>query len=152
MSEPVFSRRQTGGGAHLKGEASRCFLTGEQTGGLFSLTESVLQPGTEQAPLHVHSREDETFYVIEGKITAIVGGHQRDLGPGESAWLPRGIPHRIHTTGDQPVRVLILITPAGLEKFFEEIDAMNAAGALDPTAMARTAEKYGVTILGGEGG
>jgi uncharacterized cupin superfamily protein len=48
-----------------------------------------MRPGTEQAPLHVHTREDETFYVIEGRITAIVGDRRRDLGPGESVWLPR---------------------------------------------------------------
>jgi mannose-6-phosphate isomerase-like protein (cupin superfamily) len=149
MNDPIFGRREDGGGSHLKGEQSRCFLRGEQTGGLFSLTESLMQPGTQQAPLHVHSREDETFYVIEGRITAIVGDQTRDLGPGESVWLPRGVPHRIHTTGEEPVRVLMLLTPAGLERFFDEIDAMNAEGKLSPGVLAATASRYGVTILGG---
>lgn len=148
MLEPVISSRRDGGGGHLEGETSRCFLPGEQTGGLFSLTESVMRPGTEPAPLHVHSREDETFYVVEGRITAIVGDRTEEVGPGGSVYLPRGIPHRIHTTGDAPVRLLMLLTPAGLEKFFDEIDALEAAGKLGHDEMTRTAAKYGVTILG----
>jgi mannose-6-phosphate isomerase-like protein (cupin superfamily) len=149
VTEPIFGQRSLGGSGHLKGEASRCFLTGERTGGLFSLTESVMEPGTEQAPLHVHSLEDETFYVIEGRIVAIVGERQEEIGAGGSVYLPRGIPHRIQSAGDKTIRVLMLIAPAGLEKFFVEIDALNAEGKLDGEAMTRTAARYGVTILGG---
>ena len=145
---PIFNARQDSGTNHLDGESSRCFLTAEQTGGLFSLTESVLQPGTEQAPLHVHSREDETFYVIEGSVTAIVGEQSRMLSAGESVWLPRDVPHRIKVEGDEPARILMLLTPGGLEQFFAEVDAMHAAGTLDREAMAKAAAGYGVTILG----
>lgn len=158
MNAPVFTDRDdspsAGIGGHLRGETSRCLLRGETTGGRFSLTESLMQTGTEQAPLHVHSREDETFYVVEGRIEAIVGEEKRTLGPGGSVFLPRGIPHRIHTVGNQPVRLLMLLTPAGLEKFFDEINRLNAAGQLDPARTKETAARYGVTILGeaGEGG
>lgn len=152
MAEPVITHRSDDGGGHLKGETSRCFLAGEQTGGLFSLTESVMRPGSEQAPLHVHSREDETFYVVEGHITAIVGDRREDLGPGGSVFLPRGIPHRIQTMGDKVVRVLMLLCPAGLETFFTEIDALNAGGRLDRDTMISVAQRYGVTILGGDTG
>ena len=145
---PIFNSRQDGGTNHLDGESSRCFLSGEQTGGLFSLTESVLDPGADQAPLHVHSREDETFYVLEGRVTAAVGDQSRELSAGDSVWLPRGVPHRIRVEGQEPARILMLLTPAGLEKFFAEVDAMHVAGDLDPAAMAEAAARYGVTILG----
>ena len=114
------------------------------------MTESILHPGSEQAPLNMHSLEDETFYVIEGRIIAIVGNVQRELGPGGSVWLPRGVPYRIHTTGDTPVRLLMLLTPPGLEKFFAEIDALLADAKLSPPMIAEAAAKYGVTILDGE--
>ena len=145
--QPIFTARNDDGTAHLSGESSQLRLRAEQTDGLFSLTESTLQPGSEQAPLHMHSREDETFYVIEGTITAHVGDQTRDLGPGESVWLPRGVPHRIEASGGEPVRLLMLIAPAGLERFFEEVDAMHAAGTLDSEAMRETAARYGITII-----
>lgn len=152
MQEPVIARRDDTGASHLKGEKSRCLLGGAQTGGLFSLIESTMEPGAAPAPLHVHSREDELFYVVEGRITAHAGDRTEDLGPGDSVFLPRGIPHRVQAAGTANVRVVMLIAPAGLEPFFDEAAALAAGGDPDPAALAGLAARYGVTILAPAGG
>ena len=67
-------------------------LTGEQTGGAFSLVETMMRPGTEP-PYHIHEREDETFYIMEGHVTVLVDGVVHECKAGDAIFLPRGIPH-----------------------------------------------------------
>ncbi|MFM9996393.1 MAG: quercetin 2,3-dioxygenase [Phycisphaerales bacterium] len=103
--------------------------TGADTGGQFALIEVVAPPGPESGPpLHVHTREDEAFYVIEGRLRVQVADKELELGPGGYAFGPRGVPHRFWNPGPGRVKFLVLVTPAGLEKFFREAGRPAIAG------------------------
>jgi mannose-6-phosphate isomerase-like protein (cupin superfamily) len=85
-------------------------------------------------PLHVHHREDEAFYVLEGSLRVTCGEQAWTIGPGDFAFLPRGIPHLFTVEGDRPVRALQITSPAGFERFVAEVGEPAAAPALPPRA------------------
>ena len=92
--------------------------TGEETQGRFALIEAVGRKGNVPPP-HIHRREDETFYILEGEITASVGG-QTIKGPtGTAIFLPQNVVHSFEIESEQ-MRMLMLLTPAGGEGFFKE--------------------------------
>ncbi|MEM9701744.1 MAG: cupin domain-containing protein, partial [Planctomycetota bacterium] len=99
--------------------------------------------------LHVHSLEDETFYIIDGSLEARVGDERHTLHAGDAVFLPRGIKHRLLCLSEE-AKVVMLIHPPGLEQFFDEIDRLTADGPADPQEMQTVAAKYGVTIFPGE--
>ena len=133
---------------HFMGQISLVRARGEDTGGLFSLMETRTPKGSGPAP-HVHTREDEAFFVLDGDYSVTVGDDTFDAAPGAFVFAPRGIPHSYVATGDR-CRHLTLVSPPGFEGFFA--DAAEAAIA-GPTAVAAVAERYGVTLLpqGGAG-
>jgi mannose-6-phosphate isomerase-like protein (cupin superfamily) len=118
----------------------------EQTGGAFTLFEEV--PPMVDTPLHVHEREDELFYVLEGEHVFRVGENEFPLGPGGVAFGPRGIPHAQRRVVAGEGRLLVLTTPGGFEGFFRRLAAADEAGALGPDAYAEASEEYGLTWLG----
>jgi mannose-6-phosphate isomerase-like protein (cupin superfamily) len=107
------------------------------TGGALTLIASRTTGG---APMHVHSREDECFYVLEGSIAVHCGDDVFEAGPRSFVFLPRGIPHSWDVTGEGTATVLIITVPAGLEDFLREF---HAAGA----DRRQIAEQYGITFL-----
>lgn len=123
------------------------------TNGEFGLVESVAPPGY-SPPLHVHSREDETFWVLEGELTVVCGEETYVAGPGTMAFLPRGVPHTFRVDGDVPARLTTLITPGGMEEFFAKVGrpaedfGLPPAGPVDVEAMARWSGEYGMKIVG----
>jgi quercetin dioxygenase-like cupin family protein len=122
--------------------------TGEQTGGTFGLVEHLLPPGDE-APYHIHHREDEIFYVLEGELTFFSGEQQFTCGPGSYTFLPRDIPHGFRVSNDGPARLLILTVPAGFEQFVIELS--EPTPPTEPPDMDRfvaLAPKYGIEVLG----
>jgi quercetin dioxygenase-like cupin family protein len=128
---------------------------GADTNGQFALVEVKGKPGSEP-PLHVHEHEDELFVVLEGQIKAICDGVEKILNPGDSAFLPRHIPHTFRILTPE-ARALVYITPAGFENYFKEMS--QPAESLELPAnpvfpeldrlVAMTA-KYGIEILGGK--
>ena len=94
-------------------------ITGEQTGGAFFKAEVSVPPGGGTPP-HIHHREEESFYLQQGTLTVQVGGKTVTASPGDAVFLPRGIVHSFQNNGNVDARVLVVATPAGLEKFFEE--------------------------------
>ena len=145
--EPTITRRsdQTGG-SHIADVQSNYFLRGENTGGAFSLTEIVFQPGSQGTPLHIHSREEETYYVIEGELEVHVGDDKIILGPGGSVMLPRNIKHKVFPVGHVVTRVLMIISPPGLEQMLMQLDAISP-GEFDMQAVVNLSKQYGVEIL-----
>ncbi|MEM9419239.1 MAG: cupin domain-containing protein [Planctomycetota bacterium] len=141
---PKISRSKTFDAGHNAGQAGHCLLYGKDTAGAHSLSISILRKGSE-APLHEHSREDETFYVISGQLDARVGDEHHTLNAGDSAFLPRGLKHRPLCLSEQ-AEIIMLIHPPGLENFFDEVDQATADGPADPKRMQSIALKYGVTI------
>jgi quercetin dioxygenase-like cupin family protein len=95
------------------GELVTLLASAEQTGGLFGLMEGVLAKGAEPPP-HVHHREDESFFVLEGSLVVRVGDEVFSASPGSFVCCPRDVPHLLTLESEQ-VRMLTLVTPGGLE-------------------------------------
>ena len=127
--------------------------TAESTGGAYGLFESLIAPGS-SPPLHVHHREDETFWVLEGELTMVCGDDTFSAGPGSYAFLPRGVPHTFVVEGDRPARMLTLLTPGGGERFFVDVgrppegEGLPPAGPPDIEKLKRVGADYGNEIVG----
>ena len=116
------------------------------TGGAFTLLEEV--PPLVDTPTHVHEREDELFYVLEGEHVFTVDGVEHRAGPGGLVFAPRGVPHAQRRVVPAEGRLLVLTAPAGLDGFFRELAAAELAGTLGPDAYATASARYGLTWLG----
>src|SRR5207245_6839871 len=97
------------------GDVYRFLATGEETSGKHAWWEAVVLPGGGPPP-HVHSREEEGFFILDGEITFTVDGERRVAGAGTSANLPIGTPHSFKNESGRTARMLILVAPAGLEQ------------------------------------
>jgi quercetin dioxygenase-like cupin family protein len=119
-----------------------------QTGGAVGLIEQVIGPGY-ASPYHVHHKEDEEFYVLEGQIRFHSQGNSWVAREGGFAFLPRYIPHGFSVEGATPARVLILVTPAGFEGFVADLsEHASPAGPPDMDKVMRVAAQYSIDILG----
>jgi mannose-6-phosphate isomerase-like protein (cupin superfamily) len=127
--------------------------TAASTGGAFGLVESLIAPGF-SPPLHVHHREDESFYVLEGEVTMRCGDRTFRATAGSFVFLPRDVPHTFVVEGDAPARMLTLLTPGGGEGVFvdggrnPEHDGLPPATPPDIAALKRVSEQYGAEIVG----
>lgn len=92
----------------------------QMTGGAYAIFENVIPPGR-GVPLHVHTREDETLYVLEGDLQVVLGEKTRHASTGDFVNMPRGIGHRFQNVGNQPARLLLSFCPGGMEQMFIEI-------------------------------
>jgi quercetin dioxygenase-like cupin family protein len=113
------------------------------TAGAFSVIEIVQRRGGEP-PLHVHHREDEAFYLLEGAMTFHVGARRLAATTGSFVFLPRDVPHSFTVDGDGTARVLQLCSPPGVEEFFREWGDRPP----DVEAMAQALAAYGVEVVG----
>ena len=102
------------------GDVYRFLATGEQTGGVYVLSEARVLPGGGPPP-HIHHREDESFFILEGEITFMLGDQKVVAKAGTFIQGPRGIPHAFKNESSAPARMLIQVTPPGFEKFMAEI-------------------------------
>jgi quercetin dioxygenase-like cupin family protein len=122
---------------------------GDATDGGFALLDYELAPGFAGLPPHIHQHEDETAYVLEGRLLVRLGASEHLLGPREFILLPRGIVHAHRNPGQEPVRFLSLLTPAGFEQCFLDIDAlMEEQPTVDPETMTSLLARYGVQSAG----
>jgi mannose-6-phosphate isomerase-like protein (cupin superfamily) len=117
----------------------------ETTRGAFTVIEEL--PPMVDTPLHVHAKEDEMFYVLEGEHIVQCGDQEFNLGPGGVVFLPRGIPHSQRRVVPGEGRLLVLTSPAGFEGFFRELAEADRAGELGPDAYAAASKRYGITWL-----
>jgi quercetin dioxygenase-like cupin family protein len=124
---------------------ARVHVSAARTADTFTLIE-VFAPAGDQPPLHVHHDSDEAFYVLEGEMTLWVGDETYVLGPGDSAFAPRGIPHTLRTGADG-ARSLVASTPARFEAFVRAVGAANPG----PEELTRIADEHGIEILGPPG-
>jgi quercetin dioxygenase-like cupin family protein len=135
------------------GDVYRFLATGEDTSGKYALFEAFVGPGGGPPP-HVHSREEEGFYVLEGEITFFVGDQRLVANAGMFANMPVGTPHAFKNESGQAARMLISVAPAGLEQMFFEFGVPlpeGATTALPPTQeeierLLAVAPKYGIEI------
>nr|CAA9231974.1 hypothetical protein AVDCRST_MAG63-1015 [uncultured Armatimonadetes bacterium] len=104
-----------------RGLGVRYMVEGLETSGALALVEHPVAPKYLAAPLHVHHREDEISYVLEGEIGAQIGDRVLRAPAGTLVFKPRDVWHTFWNPGDTPARILEIITPAGFEKYFEEV-------------------------------
>jgi mannose-6-phosphate isomerase-like protein (cupin superfamily) len=107
----------------------------EETGGGFSLVEHPIPPKTLVAPVHIHEREDEYSFVLEGRMGALLGDEVVYAEAGDLAFKPRDQWHTFWNAGDTPLRILEIISPAGFEHFFLEFDRTTKDGSFDPVTL-----------------
>lgn len=110
-------------GRALMGGSIHVRVRSEDTNGTYGLVEQIVPAGFPGPPLHVHPEFEETFYVIDGHIAVRVGDEAHEAGPGSVAVVPRGTPHTFANPTDRPVRMLVLVTPGGFERYFEALAA-----------------------------
>jgi len=106
----------------------RFMVWGEESGGGFSLVEHPIPPRALCAPLHRHSREDEYSFVLEGRMGAQLGDRVVYASAGDLVFKPRDQWHTFWNAGDEPCRILEIISPAGFERFFESVGELMASG------------------------
>jgi quercetin dioxygenase-like cupin family protein len=125
----------------------------QNTNGAYGLLESLIAPGF-SPPLHVHHREDEAFWVLDGEFTFRCGQRTFRGLPGSYVFLPRGVPHTFVVEGDKPGRLLTLISPGGGEAFFVEAGrpaerpTLPPPGPIDFAALERAATRFGDEFVG----
>ena len=136
------------------GDVYRFLAIGDETDGKYATIDAIVPPGGGPPP-HVHSREEESFYVLEGEITFTIDGQRVVASPGTLANLPVGTPHSFKNESGKPARMLISVAPAGLEQMFFEVGVelpIGSTTALPPTKediekLLAIAPDYGVEIL-----
>jgi quercetin dioxygenase-like cupin family protein len=124
------------------------------TDGQLTIVEVTEPPGA-QAPLHVHHREDEGFWILDGDVTFHVGDVEIEARAGDFAWGPRDVPHR-YTVGPDGCRMLFILTPAGFEGLVRDMSEPAAERTIPPASdeapdmesVARVAQAYGCELLG----
>jgi mannose-6-phosphate isomerase-like protein (cupin superfamily) len=120
----------------------RFMLDGARSGGGVALVEHPMSPWALAAPLHRHNREDEYSYVVEGRVGALLGDEVVVAGPGDLIFKPRGQWHTFWNAGDEPARILEVISPAGFERFFEELVDMGGVLEASPQTLAELCARY----------
>ena len=152
----------------LRSVGVRFMVWGAESGGDFSLVEHPIPPRTLVAPLHLHEREDEYSYVLEGRMGAQLGDDVVVPEAGDLVFKPRNQWHTFWNAGDTPCRILEIISPAGFEHFFNELGeqmaearAVSVAQVPDvgglaaryghyfqPESIARLCEQHGLVYPG----
>ena len=164
----VFVSAGEGKSVSLGGVGVNFKIDGTQTGGALSVVEHPVDPGR-LVPPHVHHREDEYSFVLEGTIGARIGDEEITAGPGCYVLKPKDVPHTFWNATSEPARIIEMIAPAGFERFFQELGDLAVAMSDDfpRFAEARTElgrryeldfvaaewipelkEKYGLKLLG----
>jgi mannose-6-phosphate isomerase-like protein (cupin superfamily) len=132
------------GKAGFLGSIGVRFMTfGDETGERFSLVEHPMAPRALAAPLHLHTREDEYSYVVKGRMGALLGDEVVYAEEGDYVYKPRNQWHTFWNAGDEPAYILEIISPAGFERFFEELVDMGGVANADPETLVEIAARYG---------
>ena len=151
--KPIIRSSQQGRTVSLVGDVYRFLATREDTNSKYTLIEVLVSPGGGPPP-HVHSREEEGFYILEGEIAFTIDGKRVVATPGMFANMPVGTPHSFKNETNRPAKMLVSVAPAGLEKMFMEIGVPLAEGATtalpprkeDVEKLLAIAPKYGIEI------
>ena len=124
----------------------RFMIDGAEASERFSLVEHPMSPRSLAAPVHRHTREDEYSFVLEGRMGALLGDDVVEAGPGDLVFKPRNQWHTFWNAGDEPCRILEIISPAGFERFFQELSDLGGVTSADPEVLAQLAQRYGLEL------
>ena len=122
------------------GDEYTFLATGDDTDRSYSFVEAVVPPGGGPPP-HIHTREEEAFYVLEGDLLFRAGGQRVIATPGTFLHVPRGVVHHFKNEADKPARMVFFFVPAGIETMFEKM-------AADPERFIAIGKEYGVEFVG----
>ncbi len=150
---PTIRKPNKGRTIAVVGDVYRFMATSEDTNGKYAMWEAIVPPGGGPPP-HVHSREEESFYILDGEITFQIGEERVVATAGMFANMPVGTPHSFKNESSQPAKMIISIAPAGLEEMFFEFGVPLPEGstsALPPTKdeiekLLKIAPNYGIEI------
>jgi len=153
VTRAVITKPSQGRTVAVVGDVYRFLATGEDTNGKYALCEAIVPPGGGPPP-HVHSREEEGFYVLEGEITFTIGDQRLEATAGMFANMPVGTPHSFKNESSKAAKLLISVAPAGLEEMFFEVGVPLPEGATatpPPTKeeigkLLAVAPRYGIEI------
>ena len=124
----------------------RFMIDGHEAGERFSLVEHPMSPRALAAPLHRHHNEDEYSFVLEGRMGALLGDEHVEAGPGDLVFKPRDQWHTFWNAGDEPCRILEIISPAGFERFFAELVEAGGATGAAPEVFADLCQRYALDM------
>ncbi len=124
----------------------RFMIDGAEAGERFSLVEHPMSARALAAPLHRHANEDEYSFVLEGRMGALLGDEHVEAGPGDLVFKPRGQWHTFWNAGDEPCRILEIISPAGFERFFAELVDLGGAAEAAPEQLGALCARYGLEM------
>jgi len=151
-------------GFHQPANAGPCYcgpgdrytflVTGAQTNGAYFIMEAIIPPGG-GPPLHIHHREHESFYLLDGTLEIMLGEKKVDATTGDFVQIPRGSVHAFQNAGNTTARMLLFFSPAGMDKYFEEVlePVQDRSAAIPPVTdaviarMVAAAEKYGIEFV-----
>jgi mannose-6-phosphate isomerase-like protein (cupin superfamily) len=122
----------------------RFMIDSRDTDGRFSLVEHTLGPRVLAAPMHLHTREDEYTFVLEGRVGAILGGQEAYAEPGDLLFKPRGQWHTFWNAGDTPARMLEIISSGGLEELFRQLGSLPEMP--EPETLMEMAGRFGCSL------
>jgi mannose-6-phosphate isomerase-like protein (cupin superfamily) len=153
MTRPTLRSSNQGRTVAVVGDVYRFLATGEDTNGRYALCEAIVTPGGGPPP-HVHSREEEGFYVLEGEIVFQIGDKVVVATAGMFANMAVGTMHSFKNESGKPARMLISVVPAGLESMFFEVgvplpEGATTASPATPDEIERlltVAPRYGIEI------
>ncbi|MEP7241264.1 MAG: cupin domain-containing protein [Devosia sp.] len=133
----------------MVGEPTLVKVAAQDSGGAIALFH-LTAPPMSGPPLHVHSREDEIFYVLEGELVFELDGVREVVGSGGTVYLQRGIPHRYQNFTDRDARLLIAVSPGGFHEFFVELSAATPVmGGMPPMDILQKIDaRYGIRTMG----
>src|SRR5688500_5891895 len=131
-SSPTIIGPADGESVTLQAIGVRFMIPGADSGARFSLVEHPISPRALAAPLHRHNREDEYSFVLEGRMGALLGDDVVEAGPGDLVYKPRGQWHTFWNAGQEPARILEIISPAGFERYFFELLDLGGGAAAGP--------------------
>jgi mannose-6-phosphate isomerase-like protein (cupin superfamily) len=124
----------------------RFMIDGAEAGKRFSLVEHPMSARALAAPLHRHTREDEYSYVLEGRMGALLGDEVLVASPGDLVFKPCNQWHTFWNAGDEPARILEIISPAGFERFFAELVDLGGVAGASPQILADLCARYGLEM------
>lgn len=130
----------------LPGETVTFKAVSTDTDGAYTLIEVIDEPQS-GPPLHLHRREDEAFYILEGTFAFVIGDRAMTATAGWFMTAPKGTPHSYKNIGTTPARMLTLFVPAGIENFFEDLSKLTAAGTLDIDSIVAVSAKQGIEVV-----